>query len=305
MPAAILASWLADRLFGDPARFHPVAGFGRVAAALERPIWRASRATGAVYTAALVAAVAAVVTAIDHMLPARPLAAFRTLAVWATLGGRSLERAALALAKQVAAGDLEKARALAPALVGRDPSGLGAAELCRAAVESVAENTSDAVVGPLFWAMLLGAPGAAAYRAVNTLDAMVGHRSERYARFGWAAARLDDLVNWPAARLTALLAIAWAPAVGGQPAQAWRAAWQDGAAHPSPNAGRAEGAFAGALSVKLGGVNRYPHGLERRPPLGSGRPPAVGDIACAVRLARLAGVTAAVLCALLARSRRR
>jgi adenosylcobinamide-phosphate synthase len=298
--AAILAGWLADRLLGDPARYHPVAGFGQLASALERRIWRASRAAGTIHAGLLVGAVVAAVTAIDRMLPAGPRAAFRTLVVWATLGGRSLEKAALALGEAVAAGELGQARALAPTLVGRDPSGLGEGELCRAAVESVAENCTDAVVAPLVWAALLGAPGAAAYRAVNTLDAMVGHRSERYSRFGWAAARLDDLASWPAARVTSLLAIGWAPAAGGQRAEAWRAAWRDGAAHPSPNAGRAEGAFAGALSLTLGGLNRYPHGLERRPAVGNGRPPAVGDIARAVVLGRLVGTSAAVLCALLA-----
>lgn len=307
MAAAIAAGWLADRLAGDPVRFHPVAGFGRIAGALEQHVWRPSRSVGALYTASLVGALVAVVAWIGRALVARPRqqAAFRVLVVWATLGGRSLERAALALGAAVEAGEIERARALAPTLVGRDPSELDAAELCRAAVESVAENTSDAVVAPLLWAALLGVPGVAAYRATNTLDAMVGHRSERYRSFGWAAARLDDLANWPAARASSLLAIAWAPAVGGHRAAAWRAAWQDGAAHPSPNAGRVEGAFAGALSLKLGGLNRYAHGAERRPTLGSGAPPTVGDIARSVRLARLIGASSAVLCAMLAWSVRR
>lgn len=303
--SAIVAGFLCDRLAGDPARLHPVAGFGRIAGALEKRLWRPSRAAGAVYAGSLVATVAAAVATIDRALPARPRAAFRLFVVWATLGGRSLERAALALAEAVAAGELERARALAPALVGREPSDLDASGLCRAAVESVAENTSDAVVAPLLWAALLGAPGAAAYRAANTLDAMVGHRGQRYRRFGWAAARLDDLANWPAARATSLLAIAWAPALGGSRADAWHAAWHDGAAHPSPNAGRVEGAFAGALSLRLGGLNRYAHGVERRPTLGTGTPPTVGDVGRAVRLARAVGASAAVLCALLAWSVRR
>jgi adenosylcobinamide-phosphate synthase len=304
MAAALLAGWLGDRLLGDPGRFHPVAGFGRIAGALERRIWRPSRSAGVLHAGALVGAAAVAAAAVDGALPTRARAAFRALVVWATLGGRSLERAAIALADSVATGELERARALAPTLVGRDSAGLDEGELCRAAIESVAENTSDAVVAPLLWAGLLGAPGAAAYRAVNMLDAMVGHRSERYQRFGWAAARLDDLANWPAARATALLAIAWAPAVGGGRADAWRAAWGDGAAHPSPNAGRVEGAFAGALSLRLGGLNRYPHGLERRPMLGNGRAPAVGDVARSVRLARLVGVSAAGLSVLLARAGR-
>jgi adenosylcobinamide-phosphate synthase len=307
MAAAIAAGWLADRLAGDPARFHPVAGFGCIAGALERRMWRPSRSAGAVYVASLVGALGVAVASVDRALAARPRqrAAFRVLVVWTTLGGLSLERAAFALAKAVDAGDIDVARSLAPTLVGRDPSELDSTELCRAVVESVAENTSDAVVAPLLWSALFGAPGAAAYRAINTLDAMVGHRSERYVNFGWAAARLDDVANWLPARVTALLAIAWAPSVGGNRGEAWRTAWQDGAGHPSPNAGRVEGAFAGALSLRLGGLNRYAHGIERRPTLGSGAPATVGDIDRSVRLARLVAASSVVLCAALAWSVRR
>lgn len=307
LAAALMAGWLADRIAGDPARYHPVSGFGRIADALEQRVWRPSRTTGALHTAALTCGLAASITLLDRSLAARPRTrtAFRVLVVWVTLGGRSLERAAHALGDAVEAGDLDQARALAPTLVGRDPSRLDATELCRAAVESLAENTSDAVVAPLLWAALLGAPGAAAYRAVNTLDAMIGHRSIRYREFGWAAARLDDLANWPAARLTALLAIGFAPSVGGCRADAWRAAWSDGAAHPSPNAGRVEGAFAGALTLTLGGLNHYQHGPERRPTLGSGPAPTVRDIARAVRLARVVGASAAGVCAALAFATRR
>jgi adenosylcobinamide-phosphate synthase len=304
---AIAVGWVADRLIGDPRRRHPVAGFGQIAGALEQRAWRPSRTVGALYALSLIGSVMAAVATLDRALTRLPhmRAAFRTLVVWTALGGRSLERAAAALADAVKGGDLERARALAPALVGRDPSTLDASELCRAAVESVAENTSDAVVAPLLWAALLGAPGVAAYRAANTLDAMVGQRSERYSRFGWAAARLDDLANWPAARLSALLAIAWAPALGGRRADAWHAAFVDGKAHPSPNAGRVEGAFAGALALTLGGLNHYPHGSERRPTLGAGTPPGVSDIARAVRLARLVGASATGLTALLVWSLRR
>jgi adenosylcobinamide-phosphate synthase len=225
---------------------------------------------------------------------------FRVGAIWTTLGGRSLERGAADVASAVAAGELEHARALAPVLVGRDPSGLDGIDLSRAAVESVAENTSDAVVAPLLWAAVLGVPGAVAYRAANTLDAMVGHRSERYRRFGWASARLDDAVNWPAARAAAILAAALAPVVGGRTGPALRAAWRDGAAHPSPNAGRVEGAFAGALGVRLGGTNSYGGRVEHRPLLGDGIPPTPADVARAIRLARWTGAAAALVAALVA-----
>src|SRR5205085_10396633 len=132
------------------------------------------------------------------------------------------------------------------------------------------ENTADAVVGPLVWCAVAGPAGAAAYRAANTLDAMVGHRTRRYERFGWAAARLDDVLTWPAARAGALLAVALAPQVGGRPGAAWAALRRDGARHPSPNAGRLEAAFAGALGVTLGGRNRYTERVQDRPRLGAG-----------------------------------
>jgi adenosylcobinamide-phosphate synthase len=285
MRRAIAVGWLADRLLGDPARFHPVAGFGHVALALERRLWMPRRSAGVAHTLALVAPVVA--------LARSP--GLRSIVVWAALGSRSLERAALRLAAALRGGDLAVARSLAPALVGRDPTQLDGGELSRAAVESVAENTSDAVVAPLLWAALGGAPAVAAHRAVNTLDAMIGHKHERYREFGWFAARLDDVVNWPAARLTVLLTVLAAPLVGGSPAAAWRAAWRDGRAHPSPNAGRVEGAFAGALGLRLGGVNRYEHGVERRPDLGHGRTPTIDDIARAVTLARIVSVGALLL----------
>jgi adenosylcobinamide-phosphate synthase len=153
-------------------------------------------------------------------------------------------------------------------------------------VESVAENTSDAVVAPLFWGALAGLPGLLGYRAVNTLDAMIGHRSPRYLRFGWAAARLDDAANWLPARLAAVLTAAIAPSVAGSPAAAWRAWRRDARQHPSPNAGVVEAAFAGSLGVRLGGTNSYQGRAEVRGVLGDGRPVAVADIARAVRLSR-------------------
>ena len=243
--------------------------------------------SGVAHVVALVAAVGATAAFAARR---RPLVG--AALVWATLGGRSLERAALRLAAALEAGDLEEARRLAPALVGRDPSELDAAELSRATVESVAENTNDAVVAPLVWAAVWGAPGAAAYRAVNTLDAMIGHKHDRYRQFGWFAARLDDCASWLPARLTVSLTAACAPLVGGSPRGAWTTAWRDGGHHPSPNAGRVEGAFAGALGLRLGGLNRYAHGAERRADLGDGRSPDVGDIVRAVELARFVGAAA-------------
>jgi adenosylcobinamide-phosphate synthase len=222
------------------------------------------------------------------------------LATWAVLGGTSLAREAQAIGRLLDHGDLPAARRRLPALCGRDPDRLDAAGLARAAVESVAENTSDAVVAPLLWGAVFGLPGLLGYRAVNTLDAMIGHHSPRYERFGWAAARLDDAANLIPARVTGLLAAGLAPAVGGSPRHALRMMRRDGGHHPSPNAGRCEAAFAGSLDVQLGGQNVYHGRTERRGLLGDGGPPDAADLARAVRLSRLVGASAAALAAVIA-----
>jgi adenosylcobinamide-phosphate synthase len=295
----LLAGAVADRVAGDPRRGHPVAAFGSVAAALERRAWRPTRSAGAAHVLVLVGGTTAAAAWADRRLRRRPAAraSLVALVAWTALGGRSLALAGRGLAQAVRAGDLDRARRLAPTLVGRDPTGLDAAELCRAAVESVAENTADAVVGPLLWGALAGPAGVAAYRAANTLDAMIGHHDARYERFGWAAARLDDLLTWPAARVGAALACLLAPAADGDARRAWRTLRRDGAAHPSPNAGRMEAAFAGALGVGLGGRNRYGDRVEQRPRLGEGPPPGPGDVDRAVRLSLLVGAAATVLVA--------
>ncbi|WP_409331385.1 cobalamin biosynthesis protein [Trujillonella humicola] len=295
----------ADLLLADPRRWHPVAGFGTAASALERVAWRDSRAAGAGYAAALTGGAGALGVALHRLTRGRPTArVLATAAVtWAALGGTSLGRAARDMYVALGTADLAAARAQLPALAGRDPSALDAGELARATVESVAENTSDAAVAPLFWGAVAGLPGLCAYRAVNTLDAMVGYRSPRYARFGWAAARADDVANWVPARLTAALTVATAPAAGGSAAGALRTWLRDGAAHPSPNSGRCEAALAGALGLRLGGRNVYGSRVEERPHLGDGRPPLPADVPRAVRLSRAVWTAAAAL-AVLARLRR-
>lgn len=296
------AGWLADGLFGDPRRFHPVAGFGRAAEGLERILWRPSRAAGSAYVATLLVPVTVAVAVLDAALQRRSWArvVLGAAATWVALGGRSLAREAHRLADAVGRGDLNRAREIAPALVGRDPTELDGPELCRAAMESVAENTADAMVGPLLWGAVAGPAAIVAYRAANTLDAMVGHRNDRHERFGWAAARLDDLLTWPAARLAALLTVALAPLAGADPRQAWRVLRRDGARHPSPNAGRLEAAFAGGLGVRLGGRNRYGDRIEDRPVLGDGSTPDVDAVRRAVRLSRLVGAASAGICVFLA-----
>jgi adenosylcobinamide-phosphate synthase len=297
---------LADAVFADPRRGHPVAGFGRFAGAAERRVWRDSRAAGAAYTAlcaGLPVAVAALAARRGGEVALTAPAARRggevaltALATWAVLGGTSLSREAHLMARHLDAGDLAAARARLRSLCARDPAELGEKELTRATVESVAENTGDAVVAPLFWGAIAGVPGLVGYRAVNTLDAMVGYRSERYANFGWAAARLDDLANLVPARVTGLLTVAAAPAVGGTPVRAARALAAGRRNHPSPNAGWCEAAAAGALDVRLGGANTYGARTETRPTLHpDGRAPEVADIGRAVRLSRVVACGAAAL----------
>ncbi len=287
-PTGIVAGFLADALLGDPRRGHPVAGFGRSAAALEAAIYQDSRVAGVVHTAALAGALATVGWLAERAVGRGPgRVALTAAATWVALGGTTLARTGTRMADLLEAGDLTGARGLLPSLCGRDPAALDADGLARAACESVAENTSDAHVAPLLWAGWAGVPGALAYRGVNTLDAMVGHRSPRYSRFGWAAARLDDLANYPAARATAALTVLCAPLVGGSAAGAVLAWRRDAGRHPSPNAGVVEAAFAGALGVRLGGPTQYRHELEIRPTLGDGTSPGVSDLRRAVRLSRL------------------
>lgn len=283
--------YAADLLFGDPRRGHPVAAFGRAAGQLEQRLWRDDRAAGALHTLLCAGGVIAAATALDRTLRRSGLASAALVAgtTWAVLGGSSLAREARHIGTALERGDVEEARERLPHLCGRDPQSLDASGLARAVVESVAENTSDAVVGALVWGAVAGAPGMAGFRAVNTLDAMVGHRSRPYWRFGWSAARLDDVAGWPGARLTAALATV----VGPDRRAALRAWRTDAGQHPSPNAGVVEAAFAGALGVRLGGTLSYGGRVEHRPVLNPrGRPVRATDVEQAVRLSQLVGVLA-------------
>ncbi|MEU5511399.1 cobalamin biosynthesis protein [Streptomyces fungicidicus] len=282
------AGLLGDLLLGDPRRGHPVAAFGRAAAAVERVLWRDDRGRGAVHTAVCVGGTVVLGSLAARSVRSSPAAsaALTGVATWAVVGGTSLAREARAIGRALDSGDVEAARARLPHLCGRDPQALDADGIARAVVESVAENTSDAVVGALVWGAVAGVPGLLGFRAVNTLDAMVGHKSPRHLRYGWASARLDDLAGWPGARLTAVLAALAGPDPRGA-VRAWRA---DAAKHPSPNAGPVEASFAGALGVRLGGTLSYGGRVEHRPVLnGGGRAVSVADIDRAVRLSRRVG----------------
>ncbi len=294
----LLLGVAADRLFGDPRRFHPVSGFGSGAAALERRDYRDARIAGVAHVSLLVGGAAVLGSAVESFAR-RPVVRVLTTAAatFVVLGGRSLEREARTISGQLLAEDLPAAREQVTHLVGRDTTELDAAAIIRATVESVAENTADAVVAPLMWGAVAGIPGLLAYRAANTLDAMIGHRSARYLRFGWAAARLDDVVNWVPARLSVGLVALCAPAVGGRPSAAITAARRDGPAHPSPNAGPVEAAFAGALGRRIGGVNVYHGRTEDRGRLGDGPAPEIPDILRVATLSAVVSGAAAVLAA--------
>lgn len=325
--AGLLLGFALDRVFGDPRRWHPVAGFGTAAMRLESVTYRDSRAAGVLHEVVLVGAVTglgigarrlvrgargssaqggSLIDGHARMSAARASGdvALTALATWTVLGGRSLARTGRAMADRLESDDIEGARELLPSLCGRDPEVLDADGLARAALESIAENTSDATVAPLFWGAVAGVPGLLAYRAINTLDAMIGYRNDRYRDFGWAAARTDDVANLAPARLSGALTTALAPVVGGRPTNAWRAWRRDAAQHPSPNAGVAESSMAGALGVCLGGRTQYRHGTELRPTLGDGPTPRVPDLRRAVTLSEAVQLGAALVAAAIALRRR-
>ncbi len=288
-PAAALGV-LVDRVIGEPpTAVHPVAWFGRGMGVVEQWSWRDSRAAGLVPVVIGVGAAWAVGVGLRALVGAGAATAIATAVA---VAGRMLDTEALAVSGLLDSGDLPGARRRLRSLVGRDATALDASGVARAVVESVAENATDAVVAPVVWAAAGGAPAVLAYRAVNTLDAMIGHRSARYARYGWAAARLDDVANAvPAVLATALVA--------GRRPDRWRAVSRavivDAARHPSPNAGLIEAAFAGVLDVSLGGANRYGDVVEDRGRLGAGHDASAADIAGAVRLRRWLGLAVAAV----------
>jgi adenosylcobinamide-phosphate synthase len=300
--AGLAAGYALDLAFADPRRGHPVALFGSAASRLEQRVYADSRSAGAAYTTVLVGGTVLLAEVAESVVRGGndrrsrwQEIALVSAGTYVVLGGTSLVREGDAMASLLSAGDLPGARQRLSHLCARDASTLGAPQLARATVESVAENTSDAVVAPLFWGALLGLPGLLGYRAANTLDAMVGYRSPRHERFGWASARLDDLLNLLPARLAALLTALVALSL--RPLAVWR---RDAHQHPSPNAGPVEAAYAGALGVRLGGTNSYSGEVEERGVLGDGRAVVVGDVARASRLSRQVSAAALVTCVLIA-----
>jgi adenosylcobinamide-phosphate synthase len=285
--ALALDCWL-----GDPRWLpHPVRGMGRACLWLEPRLVRAlgrTRLAGVVLVIAIVggsAAVAWAALALAAQLSMLLHAALATLLLYTAFAARDLDVEARGISAALGAADLPGARRALSRIVGRDTEQLSEPEVIRGAVESVAESTLDGCLSPLFWALVGGPPAALAFKAASTLDSMVGHRDERYLRFGWAAARLDDVLGWLPARVARAFFPLGAALCGLRPLGAWRIAWRDGRRSPSPNAGIPEAAAAGALGIQLGGRNTYHGEVQVRPALGDAlRPLEIADIRRAVQL---------------------
>jgi adenosylcobinamide-phosphate synthase len=316
--ATALAGLLLEAAFGYPpllygAVGHPVVWAGALIGWLDRmlnrPAWSdaARQGAGALAVAVLLLAAAGAAAAL-----AAALAPFRAgdvlLAGFAAtlVAQRSLAAHVRAVGTGLLREGLQGGRAAVAHIVGRNPQALDEAGVLRAAIESLAENFSDGVVAPALWCALLGLPGIAGYKAVNTADSMIGHRSPRYAAFGWAAARLDDLVNLPASRLAACWLVLAAASLRGADARgAWRAVRRDAARHRSPNAGWPEAAMAGALGLRLAGPRVYGATRVEDAWMGNGRPaPTLADLdralalyrrACALQIAAFGALLAALI----------
>lgn len=284
----VAAALLLDAIRAEPPEaLHPVVWIGKVISAYERRTLVlkslvARRVAGVVLAAVLPAVVFLAARGFLNASPRQARNVLEVILLWTTLSMRGLAAAATRVERELEGGRLGGARASVGEFVGRDTGGLSEPGVCRAAVESVAENTSDGVVAPMLYGALLGPPGALAYKAINTLDSMVGYREGAYLELGWASARVDDLANLVPSRLT-VLAVA---ATSGHPVRVLAGAARYGPLTSSPNAGWAEAAFAGALELRLGGSNAYGGVVRESPELGRGRPPRVEDIRRAVALMR-------------------
>jgi adenosylcobinamide-phosphate synthase len=277
MPLAALAAVVLDRLLGELRRWHPLVGFGNLAAAIEKRLNRGSIAAGLL---AWLLVVAPWVALAFWLRPWAPFAVDVVLLYFA-LGAQSLCEHAAAIAKPLHEGRLDEARQRVGWIVSRETSQLDASGVAKAGVESVLENGNDAIFGTLFWFALLGGPGALLFRLANTLDAMWGYRTERYNLFGRFAARLDDALNWLPARLTAL-----SYALLGKTRTAFNCWRAQAPGWDSPNAGPVMAAGAGSLGIALGGAAIY-HGHEEvRPPLGQGPAPVAADLTRAITLVK-------------------
>lgn len=293
----VLAALLVEATVGYPAFVyravgHPVTWIGALLARLEIWLNRSSapagkrRVYGILALAVLLSATEGAASGLDRIFSHGPIGAVALILVASSLlAQRSLHDHVRAVAEALEHDGLEAARAAVSMIVGRNPNHLDEAGVARAAIESLAENFSDGVVAPAFWMAVGGLPGAAFYKATNTADSMIGHRTPRYAAFGWAAARLDDAINLPASRLSALFLVMAAAAIGAWPRAAAASVWRDAHRHRSPNAGWPEAAMAGALGLQLAGPRIYGDALVEDTFMGIGRREATAaDITRALRL---------------------
>ncbi len=313
----IPAAWLADRLAGDPEWFpHPVRLIGAAVTRGEIALRRAHQSnlmeffSGAALTLTVVSATYWISRKVIQAASARSPSLgniLECMLAWNCLAARNLEQEALSVAHALDAEDLPLARHRLARIVGRDTEHLGTHEVCRALIETVAESASDGIVAPLFYLALGGVPLALAYKAVNTLDSMIGHADERYLYFGKTAARLDDATNCLPARLTAAAIVAVSSFQDYADPQAARKIWRrDGDKHKSPNSGQPESAMAGALHVQLGGDNTYDGEMVRAARMGAEfPPPSLPEARSAIRLmsvVTLLGVSCGIFFAAFART---
>ncbi|MET0221622.1 MAG: adenosylcobinamide-phosphate synthase CbiB [Tardiphaga sp.] len=293
----VAAALAFDASIGDPDWLwqrlpHPVVWIGHLISLLERQLNRPRWAGGQRKFAGVVTVVLLVTGAVvvgglleDGLEGSWYWFLLKALIASTLIAQRSLYQHVARVRDAFTNGGLAAARSAVAMIVGRDPDRLDDAGVTRAAIESAAENFSDGVVAPVFWLALLGLPGLIAYKAINTADSMIGHRSERYVDFGWAAARLDDLVNLVPARLSGLLVACVAPMIGGSIANALRVMARDAGEHRSPNAGWPESAMAGALGIALAGPRVYAEGAVDDPYLNAdGRTAMPDDIRRALRI---------------------
>ena len=306
---AMLIALAVDAALGWPDRLyarigHPVTWIGRLIAALDRRLNRetardaARRAAGLVAALGVIGLAAAAGALVQALLPGGWTGAVLAgVLAWPLVAARSMHDHVAAVARPLSAGNLAVAQQAVSMIVGRDPAQLDQAGVARAAMESLAENTSDGIVAPLFWGVVAGLPGIAAYKAINTLDSMIGHRSPRHEAFGWAAARIDDVANLIPARLTGVVFAA----VSSRPRAALAVMGRDARQHRSPNAGWPEAAMAGALGIRLSGPRVYADRVANEPWLNPGAPdPTPGDLARGLALYRRAMVALGALLLLLA-----
>lgn len=271
---AITVAFFLDRLIGDPPNWpHPVKGFGKLIRFLEvrwnKGANRKQKGARMTLTVLLVAITLTILTVtVAYML--HPLVGifYEGILIATTIAQKSLRKAALDVYEPLQGGNMTEAREKLSWIVGRDTANLDESEVVRGTVETVAENTSDGITAPLFWALIGGSVGAIAYRAINTCDSMVGYRNDKYGEFGYASAKLDDVVNWIPARLTGICMLLVKRPEHATTRRAWHVLFRDAKQHPSPNSGWGEAATAAILGVQLGGVNTYKGIVSNRAHMG-------------------------------------